>query len=197
MNKKQSSRDRLLDNTFTEIYTHGYAGTSIDVILKNAQVPKGSMYHHFKSKKALVMAMIRERLYVKMDNFFSFDILDGYSVQESFEKSYLMISKNVPLVMYGCPLYRLMVELGATDQEFDILLTSKARELQEGVASMLREGIATGEYGENLDIESFASYMLNATWGILSNSPTFSSPKNFLAQSQHILNTLAGYKRDD
>jgi TetR/AcrR family transcriptional repressor of nem operon len=67
---KQPTREKLLDVTFEEVYTHGYAATSIDAILQKASVPKGSMYHHFKSKKALVLAMIEERLYPKMDSFF-------------------------------------------------------------------------------------------------------------------------------
>jgi len=45
--KKQTTRDKLLDITFEEVYIHGYTATSVDTILQKASVPKGSMYHHF------------------------------------------------------------------------------------------------------------------------------------------------------
>lgn len=46
--KKLSTREKLLDITFEEVYIHGYAATSVDAILKTAKSTKGSMYHHFK-----------------------------------------------------------------------------------------------------------------------------------------------------
>lgn len=49
--KKQTNRDNLLDVTFEEVYKYGYGGAATASILKKEGVPKGSMYHHFKSKK--------------------------------------------------------------------------------------------------------------------------------------------------
>ena len=194
MNKKQTTREKLLDYTFEEVYVHGYTATSVDAILKKAKVPKGSMYHHFKSKKELVLAMVKERLFIKMDSFFTYEIKKEHSVTESFRQSFLTVSKNKMLVTYGCPLYRLMVELSATDKEFDALLSSKATEMQKGIQSMLSTGVARGEYKPTLDTESFSGFILNAVWGILSLSPSLSSSKNFLKQSHYILEILETHK---
>ena len=152
------------------------------------------MYHHFKFKKELVLAMIKERLFIKMDSVFTYEIKDGQSVTDSFRRSYLALGKNKMLVTYGCPLYRLMVELSATDREFDVLLTSKATQMREGIKSMLLKGIETKEYRDSLDVEAFSGFMLNATWGILSLSPSLSSSENFINQSQYILELLESYK---
>jgi TetR/AcrR family transcriptional repressor of nem operon len=194
LSKKQTTREKLLDFTFEEVYVHGYNATSVDAILKKAQVPKGSMYHHFKSKKKLVLAMVEERLFVKMDSFFKYEIEEGKSVMNSFKNTFTVVSKNHMLVTYGCPLYRLMVELSATDKEFDRLLTDKAVQMQEGIKSLLLKGIDNNEFNTSLDIEAFSAYMLSAVWGILSISPSLSSSKNFISQSQYILNELAQYK---
>jgi TetR/AcrR family transcriptional repressor of nem operon len=194
MKRKQPTREKLLDFTFEEVYVHGYYATSVDAILKKAGVPKGSMYHHFKSKKELVLAMVEERLFVKMDSFFSYEKKADKSVMDSFRDTFIMVSKNKPLVTYGCPLYRLMVELSATDKEFDTLLTTKALQMQEGIKSLLRKGIEIDEFHHTLNVEDFSMYMLGAVWGILSLSPTFSSSENFLKQSQYILKELENYK---
>jgi len=192
--KKQPTREKLLDIAFEEVYIYGYAATSVDAILKKAKVPKGSMYHHFKSKKELVLAMVEERLFVKMDSFFNYEKKEEQSVTESFRKTFVAVSKNSLLVTYGCPLYRLMVELSAIDKEFDALLTSKAKEMKSGIESLLQIGVEIGEYNSELNTDIFASFMLSSVWGILSLSPTLSSSQSFIEQSQYILKELDSYK---
>ena len=194
MSKKQTTREKLLDYTFEEVYIHGYNATSIDSILKRANVPKGSMYHHFKSKKELVLAMVKERLFVKMDAFFIYEVKEGASVTQSLRDTFLVVSKNRMLVTYGCPLYRLMVELSAVDSDFDSLLSTKAKAMREGIKSMLLQGIAQKEYQEHLDAEAFAGFILNATWGVLSLSPSLSSSENFINQTDYILELLSHYR---
>ena len=192
--KKTNARETLLDVTFEEVYIHGYAATSIDAILKKAGVPKGSLYHHFGSKKSLVLAMIRERLFVKIDQFFIFEKKEDESVMRRIRSTYAAMAKNRPLITYGCPLYRLMVELSPVDREFDILLLEKYEQQHHKLALLLREGIEEGEFNTNLEPESFARYLLSATWGILSLSPTLSSPASFLEQSAFLLKQLESYR---
>jgi len=194
MNKKQPTREKLLDITFDEVYIHGYTATSVDTILKRAGIPKGSMYHHFKGKKELVLAMVEERLFPKMELFFDFEPKEGKGVTETIRSTFASVAKNKPLITYGCPLYRLMVELSATDKEFDTLLSAKATQMQKGLASLLEQGKSRGEFNEQLNSDIFASFMLNATWGILSLSPTLCSSKSFLKQTQYILDGLKSYE---
>ncbi len=191
--KKQPTREKLLDITFDEVYIHGYTATSVDTILKKALIPKGSMYHHFKGKKELVLAMVQERLFVKMDTFFIFKREAGETVIQRLRNTYAAMSKNKPLVTYGCPLYRLMVELSAVDREFDALLGSRAKQLHQELAALLQGGIDDGEFTNKLDAESFARFMLSATWGILSMPPSLSSSRLFLEQSRFILENLENY----
>jgi len=193
--KKRTARDKLLDATFAEVYIHGYAATSVDTILKKAGVPKGSMYHHFGSKKELVLAMVDERLFVKMDQFFHYDKQEGKTVMESIRATFAGIAKNKMLITHGCPLYRLMVELAPVDDDFDQLLVKKTRQMKARMIRLLRIGIEIGEFDASLDIEEFAGFMLSAVWGILSLSPTLSSPQNFIAQSRYILDQLACYQQ--
>lgn len=193
MNKKRNTRDTLLDYTFEEVYIHGYTATSVDTILAKAKITKGSLYHHFKSKKDLVLAMVEERLFVEMDSFFSYEKIADKSVKESFRTTLLSIARNKLLVRYGCPLYRLMVELSASDKEFDALLSSKAKEMQEGIKSLLQTGIDIGEFNDSLDTQAFSGFILSTVWGILSLSPVLSSSKTFVEQSKFILIQLEQY----
>jgi len=192
--KKQTTREKLLDITFEQVYINGYNATSVDTILKLAKVPKGSMYHYFKSKKELVLATIQERLFPKMDEFFNFKSQSSKTILESLRDTYASMATNKMLITYGCPLYRLIVEMSATDREFDSLLSSKVVSMSEKLSDMLQVGIDRGEFSDNLETKEFAIFMLNATWGILSNSPSLSSKKSFLKQSSYILKELESYK---
>jgi len=193
MTKKQPTREKLLDITFDEVYIHGYSATSVDTILKTAGIPKGSMYHHFKGKKELVLAMVEERLFPKMALFFDFEPREGKSVTETIRSTFASVAKNKPLITYGCPLYRLMVELSGVDKTFDILLSEKVVQMQDDLASLLQKGIESGEFNERLNTKYFASYILESTWGVLSLSPALSSSKHFLQHSKFILETLSSY----
>jgi len=193
MMKKQPTREKLLDITFEEVYIYGYMATSVDAILKKAGVPKGSMYHHFKGKKELVLAMVQERLFPKMDSFFNYELKEGQSVVDSFRHTFIAISKNTLLVRYGCPLYRLMVELSATDKAFDSLLSAKALEMKEGIQSLLEQGIERGELNAQIETDAFAGFVLSTVWGILSMSPSLSSASTFISQSNYIVKELEHY----
>lgn len=48
------SRDRLLSATVGQMLRRGYAATSVDAICAEAGLTKGSFFHHFKSKEAIV-----------------------------------------------------------------------------------------------------------------------------------------------
>ncbi|HFQ61512.1 MAG TPA: TetR/AcrR family transcriptional regulator [Epsilonproteobacteria bacterium] len=194
MTKKQPTREKLLDITFDEVYIHGYTATSVDTILKKAGIPKGSMYHHFKGKKELVLAMVQERLFPKMELFFDFERKEGTTVMDALRGTFASMSRNKPLITYGCPLYRLMVELSPVDETFDTLLSSRVVQMQDNLALLLQKGIEDGEFNETLSAKDLASYILESTWGVLSLSPSLSSSQHFIKHSKFILETLAIYK---
>ena len=191
--KTQPTREKLLDITFEEIYIHGYTATSVDTILKKAGIPKGSMYHHFKGKKELVLTMVKERLFPKMELFFDFKRKEGASVTEVIRSTFAGMAKNKPLITYGCPLYRLMVELSPVDKTFDVLLSARVVLMQENLGLLLQKGMESGEFKETLPAKDFANYILESTWGVLSLSPSLSSSKHFVRHSKFIFDTLATY----
>ncbi|MEO0399204.1 MAG: TetR/AcrR family transcriptional regulator [Pseudomonadota bacterium] len=54
--RTKEMRIRLLDATIVALDKHGYAGTTISVIVKEAGVSRGAHVHHFESKAALIEA---------------------------------------------------------------------------------------------------------------------------------------------
>lgn len=57
-----TARERLLQTAAQLFYGRGINSTGVDLILAESKVAKGSLYHHFSGKQALVLAYLqRER----------------------------------------------------------------------------------------------------------------------------------------
>lgn len=187
--QKQTSRDKLLDVTFEEVYKYGYGGAATAAILKKAGVPKGSMYHHFKSKKEMVLAMIEERLIPKVREFFDFEMKKDSTALDILAHTLDKISKNKMLIMHGCPLHRLMFEMEALDSdiakacedEFEILTTNLAR--------VLKFGMKEGSILED-DPKALAEFFVASSWGLLSRPASTSSEEQFIKDSTLLLNSI-------
>lgn len=52
MTEKLSAKDRLVAVSAAQLRRHGYHGVGLNDILVAAEVPKGSLYHHFPGGKA-------------------------------------------------------------------------------------------------------------------------------------------------
>ena len=113
MSKK---RELLLDIASNEIYYKGYYATTIDDILNKASSSKSSMYHFFKSKKELTLAIIKEKVSVYIEQKYS-PLLD---IEENFIENIMQVIKYRDDFDFdcGCKLNNLVQELSYQDKEF-------------------------------------------------------------------------------
>src|SRR5258708_12167985 len=56
----ENTRQRILDAAFDEFYKNGFQGGSLNRIVDEARTTKGAVFHHFKGKKDLGYAVVRE-----------------------------------------------------------------------------------------------------------------------------------------
>jgi TetR/AcrR family transcriptional repressor of nem operon len=54
-----SHKERLIAAGIRMLYAKGYHGTTVDALLEDAGVPKGSFYHHFGSKESFGLAVLQ------------------------------------------------------------------------------------------------------------------------------------------
>jgi TetR/AcrR family transcriptional regulator, transcriptional repressor for nem operon len=54
----QTTRDKLIAVGLQKVLENGWAATSIDMVLRECAVPKGSFYHYFASKEAFGYALL-------------------------------------------------------------------------------------------------------------------------------------------
>lgn len=71
--KGESTRERLLDTAKTLVMDKGFAGTSIDDILKETGLTKGAFFHHFKGKADLARELVKKYALNDLRMFQDFD----------------------------------------------------------------------------------------------------------------------------
>lgn len=164
---QNTTRQKLLQATFQEIYQNGYNGSGLTQILKSAGVNKGSMYHIFKSKKEMLLAVIDEILEPRLLEKYG-SIVDEKNnfMQKTFE---LLKDDSEYDFIRGCPLNNLVHELSANDKEFK----EKLEKLYFKFENILEEIIKKAIEIDGLKVEnpnSFAIYFIAVIQGALSTA---------------------------
>jgi TetR/AcrR family transcriptional repressor of nem operon len=191
MKKKQSTREEILDAIFMLVYTNGYNGTSMSMILKECNIPKGSLYHYFKSKKEMVLAVIKERLAPRMDEFYSFSNDENKHSIDILIDTIIKISQNEQLVKYGCPLNRLNQEMSFMDKDFDVAISQIYNHIKEKIIFLLHKS----NLNKDINIEELSEFVIASVWGALSLSPIQSSKERYLNTVSFLISYLYSIKK--
>jgi len=133
--KKQNTRELLLDSAFQAFYTHGFQGANIANILNDVGINKGSMYHFFKSKKALGLAVVTERIEVKILNKYKRVLEEDEAVKHLFDT----LRSAPETLSYGCPLNKLSQEMLYIDNEFKVLLSKVYISFEKIIEDILKK----------------------------------------------------------
>ena len=112
--KKTTTREKLINSAHKLFYEKGYNATSIDDILKDAGLNKGSLYHLFKSKKELLLAVINERIEYNFAKKYK-DIAMAKNPLE-FLKQKLIATDDFDF-KHGCMLNNLIQEMSPVDKD--------------------------------------------------------------------------------
>ena len=134
--KKISTREKILESAYQLFYKKGFHATSIDEILKDANLNKGSLYHLFKSKKELLLAVIDEKLGAMLR--------EDYKEISSVEEPLKFLEEKLLCVdffdfKHGCPLNNLVQEMSPVDQDIAKALLIVYHELESYYVIALRD----------------------------------------------------------
>jgi len=72
-NRAEQTRERLLDAAKKLVMSKGFAGTSVDDVLKETGLTKGAFFHHFKGKADLARELVKRYALNDLKMFQEFD----------------------------------------------------------------------------------------------------------------------------
>ena len=125
VNKPQSSRVRIIEKANRLFYTKGFNQTSFADIAQAVGITKGNLHYHFRSKEALLEAIIDYRLVAIAEQLSQWDAQYPDAKDKLRRFVQMLSNEESDLVRYGCPMGSLNVELGKCQQA----LQAKTREM--------------------------------------------------------------------
>src|SRR5258708_29056612 len=81
-------RDQLIESAWTLFYRDGYHATGIDRILAESQVAKMTLYHHFRSKEELILAVLEQHSRQTLDSLRQFLDAENRSPEKRLEAAF-------------------------------------------------------------------------------------------------------------
>lgn len=131
-----TSRQRLVETAARLFYTRGINSTGIDVVLAEAGVAKGSMYHHFAGKQALVVAYLQAQ---KIEWQTSVEAVDHpeLSAAERIAAMFAVVADAVDQgTFHGCPFTNAAIER-PEDGDVLALISSYRRAVADHIGFLL------------------------------------------------------------
>jgi AcrR family transcriptional regulator len=177
----EQTRAAILEAAFMEMYEHGFQAASLERILANTNLTKGALYHHFASKHALGIAVIREVV-----SGFVFE-RNASPLKKTHEPIPAMLeiidghlAETEPrLLELGCPLNNLIQEMSPLDEEFRTNLQDIHFTWQRTIAEALERGQANGNVRADVDCEEVSMFIIAAVEGCIGTAKNLQSMEAF------------------
>ncbi len=134
--KKISTRQKIINSAHRLFYERGFNGTSIDDILKDAGLNKGSLYHLFKGKKEILLAVIEEKIAYNLEQKYK-DIATEEQPLKYLEEK--LLTTDSFDFKHGCALNNLVQEMSPVDEDVAKALLKVYNDLEDYYFLALKE----------------------------------------------------------
>jgi AcrR family transcriptional regulator len=136
----EGTRGRILDAAATEFQQRGYHATSMHDIMRIAEVPGGSLYHYFPTKKSLGLAVIGERVATSVGETWIEPMRRASSASQGILAIFDAVVKDIGnRAVLGCPVNNLALELSLADRDFQLALREIFHNWELAIGDRLRE----------------------------------------------------------
>jgi AcrR family transcriptional regulator len=167
-NDPQGLRNRVLDVAAKSFQTSGYNSTSTHDLVRMAGVTAGALHHHFPTKKALVRAVIGERVAKEIGDTWVSRVRDAPSaaagILDAFETVIAALDEQGSVA--GCPLGNLTLELSLADPDLREALAGQYHLWREAIVDRInRDPAALSSFGA--DPETFATVVISMFSGAM------------------------------
>ena len=185
----ETTRDKLINATFDEVYSHGLQGASLGDILLKAGVHKGSMYHFFASKKEMALAALREKVLQRFD--------ERYSYVHTCEKGYLeefyirLRDTSVRDFKRGCPIANVVQEMSNIDEDFNVLMKSIYEVFRGNIKTILDKAIEAGEL-KPCDTKKLALFITSTLEGAILSAKATGVEQDYLDVIEELIAHIEG-----
>lgn len=168
-----NNREKLINVASELLHSHGFRGTSIDMIMRKSGVCRSNFYYYFESKEALGLIAVEKAVSGFKEEILSKTILnqdlnplerlDGfYRKAISFQRSFF---SRPPYA--GCFFGNLALEQSGMNEKFRSVLNGFFKEWKDSFERCLRDGVEQGFFREEIDPEAAAGLLVSQIEGAI------------------------------
>jgi TetR/AcrR family transcriptional repressor of nem operon len=168
----KSTREHLIEVGLGLMHQNGYKATGLTDILKAADVPKGSFYHHFGSKEDFAAAAL-ERYGMREREHAAAFLNDTTTPPLKRLRRYFSDLARIygqKGAIPGCMVGRFCLEIAAASPALRKRISGSFDHWQHTISMVIQQAIAEEELPLTTDAESLAGFLLNSWEGALLRS---------------------------
>jgi len=192
MDKSAETRGKILMAAFEEIYQCGFQAASLNNILKNTNITKGALYHHFNNKMELGYAVVDEVIYTTLKANWIDPLTKSNdpisTIQKILAESGAQMTEED--VRLGCPLNNLSQEMSPINEGFRKRITTVYTEWQDAVEGACERGKAVGNIRKDADSKQLAVLFVATLEGCLGLAKTTQSLETLMQCGQGLIEQL-------
>lgn len=178
---KQDVRTRLLDAGLKLLMQHGYHGTSINDIVEQAAIPKGSFYYYFKSKEAFCIDLVEYYASAKRS---SMDEVAQRNDLTPLTKVLALLANWVDKLeqsdySHGCLISTIGAKLGDEDKALRQCLDNLHTQWTQRLMMFFGDAQAAGEISPELDTATLVETFILMIQGAIIDAKITRSPHSF------------------
>ncbi len=163
-----TSREKLLDAAFHEIFKNGFQPTGLGAIMTRAGVTKGAIYHHFRHKNELGYCVFDEVLVPWVRERWIDPLRSAVDPLGELTKRMLWLTRlPARQLARGCPLNNLIQEVGGVDTDFGARMNALLDDWRSVVAGALKRGQRNGHVRHDLNTVNAAAFIVAAIEGVV------------------------------
>ena len=180
-----SNRDKLIDVASELLHSHGFEGTSIDMIMKESGVCRSNFYYYFKSKEALGLLVLEKKDSEFEEKMLS-EILSNQDLSpierlDGFYRAAISAHRSLfsqpPYA--GCFFGNLALEQSAINEKFRSILSNHFKKWKDSFEQCLRDGVEQGFFREEIDPKETAGLLVSQVEGAILLSKVYNSIEPF------------------
>ncbi len=158
IDKSAETRGKILMAAFEEIYQCGFQAASLSNILKNTNITKGALYHHFKNKMELGYAVVDEVIYLTFKDAWIAQLAKTDDPITTIQNILLQDGEQMTMedVRHGCPLNNLALEMSPIDEGFRERITAVYTEWQSTLEAAFDRAKKEGNLRESTNSKQLA-----------------------------------------
>ena len=185
----ETTREKLINATFDEVYSHGFQGASLGDILAKAGVHKGSMYHFFTNKKEMALCALNEKILQRFNERYGYvNVCEKGYMEEFYAR---LRDTSARDFKRGCPIANIVQEMSNIDEDFNVLMKSIYEVFRANVKTILDKAIEVKEL-KPCDTKKLALFITSTLEGAILSAKASGKEQDYLDVIEELIGFIKG-----